>query len=268
MKFFALKFGILLLIIFAVSNSYADEIIKGHYCYTYGDNESLKGAKEITRTLAIRNAIESYRVFITSASTVNNFQLTNDLIQIISSGYLKDLKTIEHKEEGRTICETIQASVSPQEIEKITKQQGLSNVKRIEEMGIDNNGYLKIIGIRESKINPQETFDHKEIEVKVKVLKKSSSADEHCIVFVTYYDSEGIELRTDKRKTPEEIKSGKSDILYPGEIKTYKFRFFKIRQASVPGLGKSPVSYKIWLYNDPNRLISPKEMFDKIDRGR
>ena len=76
MKFFALRFGILFLIIFTVSNCYADEIIKGHYCYTYGDNESLKEAKEITRTLAIRNAIESYRVFITSASTVNNFQLT------------------------------------------------------------------------------------------------------------------------------------------------------------------------------------------------
>lgn len=78
MKFFALKFGILLLIIFTVSNCYADEIIKGHYCYTHGDNESLKEARETTRVLAIRNAIESYRVFITSASRVANFQLTND----------------------------------------------------------------------------------------------------------------------------------------------------------------------------------------------
>jgi hypothetical protein len=253
LKFFALRFGILFLIIFTVSNCYADEIIKGHYCYTYGDNESLKEAKEITRTLAIRNAIESYRVFITSASTVNNFQLTNDLIQIISSGYLKDLKTIEYKEESRTICETIQASVSPQEIEKITKQQGLSSVKRIEELGIDNNGYLKIVGTRYSRGDPSKVYGPKEIEVKVKVLKKILSADEHCIVFVTYYDSEGKELSTDKKTTAYEIllKYGdnKREWLYPGELITYKFM-----KVPLPGVPESQfVSYKVWLYDDRKR---------------
>lgn len=253
MKFFALKFGILLLIIFTVSKCYADEIIKGHYCYTYGDNENLKEAKEITRTLAIRNAIESYRVFITSASTVNNFQLTNDLIQIISSGYLKELKTIEYKEEGRTICETIQASVTPQEIEKITKQAGLRSVKIVEEMGIDNNGYLKIIGIRESKRDPlkvhEKVYESIKIEVKVKVLKKIWSANDHCIVFVTYYDSEGKELSTAKAKTPNEILtygSDKNEWLYPGELKSYNFR-----KTALPGVPDSQfVSYKVWLYDD------------------
>jgi len=253
LKVFGLRAGILLLIIFAVSNCYADEIIKGHYCYTYGDNESLTEAKEIARTLAIRNAIESYRVFITSASTVNNFQLTNDLIQIISSGYLKDLKTIEHKEEGRTICETIQASVSPQEIEKITKQQGLINVKRIEEMGIDNNGYLKIIGIRESKREVRKLHGKEyasiNFDVKVKVLKKIWSDDDRCMVFVTYYDSEGKELSTNKVKIPHELLifgSVKHEWFYPGELKTYNFM-----KHALPGVPDSQfVSYKAWLYDD------------------
>ena len=95
--------------------SSAGDIVQGHYCYTYGDNESLKDARELTRLLATRNAIESYRVFITSTSNVKNFQLTNDLVQIISSGSLKDIKVIEHKEQGRTICETIQAKIVSQE---------------------------------------------------------------------------------------------------------------------------------------------------------
>ena len=41
----------LLLVIFVLflpSIGFADEIIKGHYCYTYGDNESLKEARELT----------------------------------------------------------------------------------------------------------------------------------------------------------------------------------------------------------------------------
>jgi hypothetical protein len=104
----------LVVLLFALSgNGFADDIIHGHYCYTYGDRESLQEAREITRALAIRNAIESYRLFISSTSNIKNFKLTNDLVQVISSGYLKDIKAIGHKEEGRTICDDIEASVSP-----------------------------------------------------------------------------------------------------------------------------------------------------------
>jgi len=63
---------------------FADDIIQGHSCYTYGDKESLLQARGITRSLAIRNAIESCRVSITSTGTVKNFQSTNDFIRLIS----------------------------------------------------------------------------------------------------------------------------------------------------------------------------------------
>lgn len=126
----------------------ADEIIKGSYCYTYGDNESLREARELTRTLAIRNAIESYRVFIESTSKVKNFQLTNDIVQVISSGYLKNIKVLEYTEEGRTVCETIQATVSPQAVENLLKIAVRKRTKRIEEHGIDSNRYLKIVATR------------------------------------------------------------------------------------------------------------------------
>ena len=96
-----------------------EDTIQGHYCYTYGDNESLKEARELARSLAIRDAIESYRVFVQSMTTVNGFTLADDVIQTISSGYLKNMRTVAHKEEGRTVCYTIQAIVSPAEIEHI-----------------------------------------------------------------------------------------------------------------------------------------------------
>jgi hypothetical protein len=98
------------------------ETITGHYCYTYGDKESLQEAKEIVRTLAIRNAIEIYRVYVESTTRVTNFTLTNDLVQILGSGYLKNLKVIEHTEEGRTICERISGIVEPKDIEKVIEK--------------------------------------------------------------------------------------------------------------------------------------------------
>ena len=251
MKAFISKSGLLafLIILFPII-CLANDTITGRYCYTYGDKESLMEAKELTHTLAIRNAIESYRVYIESTGTVKNFILTNDIIQIISSGYLKDIKVIDYKEQGRTICETIQANVSSQEIEKIIRQRIQNTIERIEETGIDNNGYLKIIGVQEDKDRVMQAYELAKILVKVKVLKKISSNDEKCIVFVTYYDSEGKELLTAKRETPEGIKKefnplltslGKPETLYPGEIKTYIF---------VRGDINKWVSYKVWLYRE------------------
>lgn len=222
MRVFVSKSGLFafFLILFS-SISFADEMISGHYCYTYGDNESLKEAKETTRMLAIRNAIESYRTFITSASTVRNFQLTNDLIQIISSGYLKDLKTIEHKEEGRTICETIQATVSPQAIENIIRSEVRQRTKNIEEAGIDNNEYLKIISV---KTVPLDT-GRREIRALIKMLTSCAYC---CPIHATFFDSEG-----------NPIGGCRTDI-----VNLSKGEFREISICSLPPTVKS---YKVWV---------------------
>jgi hypothetical protein len=126
----------------------ADETISGQYCYTYGDNESLKEAKELTHTLAIRNAIESYRAFMISSSNVKDFTLTNDIIQIISSGYMKDIRTIESKVEGRTVCEKIQATVKPQAIEDVVRRSVQKRQDLVEQKGIDNNRTIKLLSVK------------------------------------------------------------------------------------------------------------------------
>jgi hypothetical protein len=213
---------------------FADDIIQGHYCYTYGDNESLREAREVTRTLAIRNAIESYRTFITSASTIKNFQLTNDLVQIISSGYLKDIKVIEYKEEGRTICETIQAGIQPQAVENIVKE-ARSKIEKSEEIGLANNGFLKILGSRGEKYEPTRHKSRTVLSVTIKFLKDavdysvSNKNHRYLTVCVDFYDEAGNAITGDSHNF------GGSPILQ-GEIRSVEF--------SIPYHAKS---WRIWL---------------------
>jgi hypothetical protein len=227
----------LLLVIFVLflpSIGFADENIKGHYCYTYGDNESLKEARELTRTLAIRDAIETYRIFVESTSTVKNFKLTNDLIQMITSGYLKNIKVLKHTEKDRTICETIQASISPKVVENIIKREVRKRTKKVETLGLDNNGYLKILNVKNEIIGRQRLLC-----VTVKVLQRTGSLDwsmprnnkPYFKICVDLFDSDGDPI------------GGKSQFIHksstemlPGEIKAV---FFEI-----PGRAES---WRVWL---------------------
>lgn len=83
------------------------------------------------------------------------------------------------------------------------------------------------------------------VKVKVKVLKKFSTKDEHSIVFVTFYDSEGKEVATSKVKGGQDFYSlafvQHDETLYRGEIKTYTF---------LRGDKNERPSYKVWLYVD------------------
>lgn len=173
----------------------ASETITGHYCYTYGDKESLQGARDLTRTLAIRNAIESFRIYIESTSKVTNFTLTNDLVQTISSGYLKNVKITNHTEEGRTICDEIEGSVDPAEVEKVIKNQMSKRTQKIENMGIANNGYLKILRSYE-KDHYSGGITTKVLHVVCVSLKRYHSRDSYqsnlpdsLKVFANFYDA-------------------------------------------------------------------------------
>jgi hypothetical protein len=208
--------------------SMADDTIKGSYCYTYGDSESLKEVKELTKTLAIRNALESYRIFVISTTNVNNFELTNDLLQIITSGYLKNVRVLDHSEEGRKVCETIEANVSPQALENIIKKEVGRRLKKIESTGLDNNGFLKILRTREYFNGPQYHL----IDVILKVQKEYTNISQNDFfkVCIDYYDVDGNEL------------NGSCEYLFAeyrnkGQIATRTFT--KLEGTS---------SYKVWLY--------------------
>lgn len=217
---------------FTSSLCFADDVIQGHYCYTYGDRESLQEARELTRSLAIRNAIESYRAFITSTSTVKNFQLKNDLVQMISSGYLKDIRVVEHKEEGKTICETIQATVSPQAVEDFVKR-AKERTEEIEEKGVANNGYLKILNVKTKYYPPDLIYGRLpffQLLVVTKYLRKTTE-EKLRTVFVDFYDSNGLPIDGKRESISANI--------YEGEMREIIFL-----------IPEGTATYKTWLYQE------------------
>jgi hypothetical protein len=91
--------------------------IHADYCYQYGDSESLMVAKEISYAMALRKAIEQYKTFVVSTSTVEDFQLKEDLIQTIASGYVEDIQIIKQDVRGRTVCTELIGYVDPDAVE-------------------------------------------------------------------------------------------------------------------------------------------------------
>ena len=101
----------------------AQDVIRGTYSYTYGDKETLVEARQTCKDLAIRDAIESYYLYVESSSRVENNVLKNDMVGSLAAGYIKNLRTVEQKEEGRSITITIEAEVNPEEVNKLVEKK-------------------------------------------------------------------------------------------------------------------------------------------------
>lgn len=200
-------------------------VIQGHYCYTYGDKESLKEARETARALAVRNAIESYETYVKSTTDVENFQLTNDLVQVLSASYLKDIRTIEHSEKGRTICDRIEANIEPAAFENAIREEIGKLPQKRNEAGAEANAFLMVLKVREpDTIYYSSSGSREYIEVTVKALKDISSRTP---VMIDFYDSSGSQINGSRLFVND---------LYKDEIRTIKF---------VKDPGSS--SYRVWL---------------------
>lgn len=133
-------------------------LLEGEYSYTYGDNETVVEAKNISFKMALRNAIESYKIFILSTSTVKNFRLINDLIQVISSGYLEDIQIISQKIEGRSVTTKVQAYVVPKDIQNIIENKVKSTVEK-GVTTIDSNECIEVLSVIKGNIFDQLLAD-------------------------------------------------------------------------------------------------------------
>jgi hypothetical protein len=211
-------------------------MIRGHYCYTFGDSEGLKEARELARTLAIRNAIESYRVFVDASTNVTNFTTSHDLIQILSAGQLKNITVESHTEKDRTICDIVTAKVSPAEFEKTLKREATKLTKKIESTGIASNRCIKILSIKgtPSKYAPNDGKFHY-IHVVFKTLERCHASDSQSKIFIDYIDEDGSPLGGAKLRA----NGGSGDPLEKGEIREATF-------VSDTGVA----SYRVWLSAD------------------
>jgi hypothetical protein len=112
-----------LIFLLAIGTVMAQDLIHGSYIYTYGDSESLVDAKKTCKDLAVRDAIESYYLFVESSTEVENATLKEDIINTLSAGYLSNLKVVEQSEEGRTLSCTVEAKVDPEAVQALVQQK-------------------------------------------------------------------------------------------------------------------------------------------------
>ena len=98
------------------------ETVTGRGCYLYGDNETPALAKRAAVALAQEEAVRSHRVYVQSASTVENFQLRDDVIQTATTGMLQEVRITKEERDGQRICMTLTAKISPVKLEGLIHQ--------------------------------------------------------------------------------------------------------------------------------------------------
>jgi hypothetical protein len=123
--------------------SWSADKIEGNACFTYGDNESLVQAERTAKMLALRNAIESYGVFIESKSQIKNYEIMSDIIESVSAEQVRNVKILKRTQSGRKICYTIRGYVEPERMKKAMKNYSSDVSTSVQ---LQDNGYVRIIG--------------------------------------------------------------------------------------------------------------------------
>jgi hypothetical protein len=164
-----------LIVIFLILPSFAwsADKIQGNACYTYGDSESLVQGEQFAKTLAIRNAIESYSVFIESTTSIQDLQLSSDLIKTISAAQVRNLKVLKRLASGHKLCFTVEGVVEPIEIQQAIKKF-MSAKNENANVRVQDNGWLKIVDIAEEGMT-EEKFNKLSAKLKKQVRKEDST---------------------------------------------------------------------------------------------
>src|SRR3989454_48861 len=97
--------------------------IVGDYRYFYHDPMTAAEAKQLAYTEAIRMAIDNSRSFMDATAFITNTAFRHHLIQIIASGYLKDVKLVEQTEKNRTVYAKVRATMNPHEVISVVERE-------------------------------------------------------------------------------------------------------------------------------------------------
>jgi len=169
----------------------AGEIVSGEACYRFSDQDSIQAAKDIALSMAKREALEGYSVFVESTSTVQNFTLKNDLISSLSVAVLRKMKITKQTEdlENRTICTAIRAEIEPFEI----KQRVTAAINRFRQQnmniqtGLPESSWGKVLKAEEVVWRERDVL---RVVVQCKNNYRKSRGTKK--VRVIYYDTDGI----------------------------------------------------------------------------
>lgn len=97
--------------------------IVGDYRYFYHDPMTATEAKDLAYTEAIRMAIDKAPPFMDATAFIMETAFRRHLIQIIATGYLKDVKLVEHTEKNRTVYAKVRATMIPQEVKSVVERE-------------------------------------------------------------------------------------------------------------------------------------------------
>ncbi|MBW1796033.1 MAG: hypothetical protein JRJ38_16690 [Deltaproteobacteria bacterium] len=142
---------VLLMTVCVIGSGHAEPVrIEGEYCYQYGDSESLMVAKEISYAMALRKAIETYRIFISSTSIVKDFKLKKDIVEAIASGYVDNIEILKQNVDGRTVCTAVAGYVDPQTVKSLIsrKVERATKKKSRDFQGLISSENIKILNYK------------------------------------------------------------------------------------------------------------------------
>ena len=216
-----------ILILFQLVFGQDRTLITGEYTYRYGDDQSLLEAKSFCYNLALRNALESYQIFVASTSELQNYQLRNDLIQTMASGYLEDLKVVEETIKANSIYYKLQAYVEPVVFKNALRREVKRKTTISKQHEFISEGkktrILKIVDVPPRK-------NQKIGEVKVIYQSKERTGVRDWIL-ITWYDEDGFRFGGDRDDT--------GVFLHRSEVRSISF--WRPHNA---------VSYKVWYPKD------------------
>ena len=115
------------------------EPVTGLGCYAYGDDETPSEAKDKAMARARERAVSSYKVLVTSSSTVEDFQLKKDVVHSISAGMLRNIQVENIQKNGQEVCLRIKGMLAPTLVKEEVKRRKQQKVLKDELMSTDLN---------------------------------------------------------------------------------------------------------------------------------
>ena len=234
---------VLLIPIFSIGQSQKVKI-SGEYSYTYGDSESLAEAKEMCYSMALRNAIETYQIFIASTTTVQDHQVIKDLIRTLSMGHVQDINVLKEEINGRKIYYKIEGYVNPIDIENLLSEE-LNKVEGKEEFEpLMENAFIKILSVKDER---DEKGNLKFIWITYRQKKRGGIWYDHndtyiniekaySVIVIDYFDEHGEPILSKEVKTKRNLRAKHFDKITVG--------------GSGSELPADATSYKLWFLED------------------
>jgi hypothetical protein len=184
--------------VFQVPLLIGGEVITGKGCYRFSDQESISVAREIALSMAKRDALEGYAVFVNATATVDNYVLKNSIISSVSASVLNNMKITSKKEnlEKREVCREISAVVEEIEVKKeITSRIRLSQKKKNInfETGLHEDRKIKILKIKRKKYKNGDSIEMRGLCRQWGVMTSPEFE-------IMYYDEDGIPLYQIQKK--------------------------------------------------------------------